>query len=564
MLGSVPSTPPRSDRPDDNPAAAATTPDADLDGEAGNSTPNASNSTPNEGGSIPNAGGSIPNARGERGPAPPEPGPRAGAPWLIAGTLAIVLLALASRYGYHRDELYFLLCGRNLAWGFVDQPPFSPLVARLADLVAPHSLLALRTPSALTAAGCVLLVVAITREIGGGRAAQTLAAVLAATSGATFAAGHLLTTTLFDVAFWLGALWLTIRMLRTGNPRWALAIGVVLGVGALNKYLVGLLAIGLVAGLLIAGPRRLLLNRWVLAGAVVAVLIALPNLIWQISHDFPELHVAQDISGGDSSYSGRLNAVVYQLVLISPVALPIWIAGVVTLLRRPAWRVYRSLAWAWIVVFGLIVLAGGKPYYDIALLLMLTGVGSVATVDWWARGRTAVRKSLLAFGIVLCAMVNAVLLLPTLPADRLPAAVVAINYDAGETIGWPAFTDSIAAVYRGLPADQRDRAVILTNNYGEAGALSYYGPSRNLPSVYSGHNSMADFGSPPPGKDVVVAVGWDDSAELRTWFTDVRRAGTVDERVDVDNDENGGPIWVCIGLRQPWSTLWNADIRRTG
>ncbi|MFC3502906.1 ArnT family glycosyltransferase [Micromonospora krabiensis] len=495
---------------------------------------------------------------------PPEPGPRTRGPWLVAAAVTAVLLALATRYGYHRDELYFLLCGRHLDWGYVDQGPLVPALARLADTVAPGNLLVLRTPSALIAGGCALLVAAIARQFGAGRGAQTFAALLAGSSGLVLASGHLLSTTTVDMVVWLAAALCAVRVLRTGDTRWALLLGLVLGVGMLNKLLPALLAAGLLAGIVIAGPRRLLRDRWVLAGAGLALLLAAPNLVWQAAHGFPQLSVAASIADGDSSYSGRLDAFTLQFVIVSPYAVPIWIAGLVALLRRPGWRAYRALAWAWLVVVVVVLAAGGKGYYDAPLLLVLTAAGAIVTLAWVNRRATTARRVLLVLAALPFLAPNAVLLLPTLPADRLPGFVVDVNYDAGETIGWPAFADSLATVHRALPTEQRQRAVILTSNYGEAGAVARYGPERGLPAAYSGHNSMVDFGRPPDDADVVIAVGWERPDQLREWFTDVTLAGRVDQRVDVDNEENGGPIWLCTGLREPWAAIWRTEVRHAG
>ncbi|WP_405432746.1 glycosyltransferase family 39 protein [Micromonospora sp. NBC_00617] len=494
----------------------------------------------------------------------PKPGPRALGPWLVAAATSVTLLLLAGRYGYHRDELYFLLCGRHLAWGYVDQGPLVPALARLLDTIAPGNLVVLRTPSALLAGVAVLLVAAIARELGGGRGGQTFAAVLAALSGIVLAGGHLLSTTTVDLLVWLAVAWFAVRLLRTGDSRWALALGLVLGVGMLNKLLPALLAVGLLAGVVIAGPRRLLRDRWVLAAAGTAVLLAAPNLIWQAAHGFPQLGVAASISGGDSSYSGRLDALTLQLVIISPYAVPIWIAGLVALLRRPAWRAYRAVGWAWVVVVGIVLVAGGKGYYDAPLLLVLTAAGAVVTAAWASRGAAWLRRGVLAVGAVLFLLPTVVLLLPVLPADRLPSFVVDVNYDAGETIGWPEFADSVATVHRGLPPQERSRAVILTGNYGEAGAIARYGPARGLPRAYSGHNSMVDFGQPPADADVAIVVGWERPDALNAWFRECTPAGRVDQRVEVDNDENGGPILVCRGLRRPWAQIWDTEVRHTG
>ncbi|MGC1211463.1 MAG: glycosyltransferase family 39 protein, partial [Micromonospora sp.] len=318
--------------------------------------------------------------------APPPPGPRTAAPWLVAGAVTTVLLLLAGRYGYHRDELYFLLCGRHLDWGYVDQGPLVPALARLTDTVAPGNLVALRTPSALIAGAAVVLVAALAREFGAGRGAQLFAAFLAAVAGIVLGPGHLLSTTIIDLLVWLAAAWCAVRMLRTGDSRWALGVGLALGVGMFNKLLPALLAVGLLAGVAIAGPRRLLRDRWVLAAAGLLVLLAAPNLLWQAAHGFPQLTVASSISGGNSSYSGRFEAIVLQLEIISPYAVPIWIAGLVALLRRPTWRAYREIGWAWLVVFAIVLLGGGKGYYDAPLLLVLTAAGALVTAEWAGRG----------------------------------------------------------------------------------------------------------------------------------------------------------------------------------
>ncbi|MFU8851764.1 glycosyltransferase family 39 protein [Micromonospora sp. SL1-18] len=495
---------------------------------------------------------------------PPPPGPRTAGPWLVGGAVTAALLLLAGRYGYHRDELYFLLCGRHLDWGYADQGPLVPALARLADTIAPGNLVVLRTPSALIAGAAVVLVAAIAREFGGGRGAQLLAAFLGAVAGIVLTPGHLLSTTTVDLLVWLAAAWCAVRMLRTGDSRWALGIGLALGAGMLNKLLPALLAVGLLAGVAIAGPRRLLRDRWVHAAAGIVVVLAAPYLVWQAAHGFPQLSVASQIAGGDSSYSGRLDAILLKLVIISPVAVPIWIAGLVALLRRPAWQAYRAIGWAWPVVFAIVLLAGGKGYYDAPLLLVVTAAGAVVTTDWAGRGLIRARQALLAAGAAVAVTGSVILLLPVLPADRLPGFVVDVNYDAGETIGWPAFTDSLAAVHRGLPPEQRQRAVILTGNYGEAGAVARYGPQRGLPRAYSGHNSMVAFGRPPEGADVVIAVGWAHPDQLRGWFTEVTEAGRIDQRVDVDNDENGLPIFVCRGLRRPWAQIWETEVRHAG
>jgi len=422
----------------------------------------------------------------------------------------------------------------------------APFIARLA----PDDLVWLRMPSALLSAGTVVLTAAIAREFGGAPSAQVMAAAIAAVSATVLATGHLHTTTTFDVFAWVAICWLVARALRTGDTRLVTIAGAVAGLDLLNKYLVGALGLALAGGLLIAGPRRWLRDPWVLGGAALALLIASPNLVWQATHDWPQLDMAQSLSTGDTSYGGRLVFVGLQFVLISPFLVPIQVAGAVMLFRRPP---FRALAWTWALVNALFLVVGGKGYYTAGLLLMLAAAGSVVTVEWWSRSRA--RQVLVAVAVAASAAAHTVMFLPVLPPDQLPDAILAVNYDAGETIGWPAFADSVASVHRSLPPDEQARAVILTRNYGEAGALARYGPSRDLPRAYSGHNSMVDFGMPPAGADVVIVVGFNER-RLDELFSSVRRAGEVDLGFDIDNDENGIPLWVCREPRASWPQLW--------
>ena len=228
---------------------------------------------------------------------PPElPGLATGPVAGIAALLAALLIAFSGRYGYHRDELYFIACGRHLAWGYPDQPPFVPLVARLMTDLAPGSLVVLRLPSALAAAALILLTGLLTRELGGRRAAQVLACAAVALAPLVTAASHLLSTTTFDLPAWALLLWLLIRILRTGDQRLWLAAGLAAGVGLLDTDLVAFLIIAVVVALAIAGPRAPLRSPWFYAGGLIALAAWAPYLAWQASHGWPELKVAHSIA----------------------------------------------------------------------------------------------------------------------------------------------------------------------------------------------------------------------------------------------------------------------------
>ena len=245
-----------------------------------------------------------------------------------------MLVAFAGRYGYHRDELYFLEAGRHLAWGYPDQPPLAPLVARLMNDVAPGSVTVLRLPSAIVAAAIVPVTAALTRQLGGERGAQLLAAGSAGVSLIVLGAGHILSTTTFNLLAWVLILLLVVAILRGGDERLWLAVGLLAGGGLLDDALVAFLMAALLGGIAIVGPRRTFCSPWLWVGGVIAAAMWAPYLLWQARHGWPELTVSRGIANGASgSSTPRWLLLPEQLVIVGVFLAPVWIAGLVRLLR---------------------------------------------------------------------------------------------------------------------------------------------------------------------------------------------------------------------------------------
>ncbi|MGC0422020.1 ArnT family glycosyltransferase [Embleya sp. AB8] len=493
----------------------------------------------------------------------PAPPPRALPP-LAKGPIALIMIAvftvqaaLSSRYGFHRDELYFVVAGRHLAWGYVDQPPLTPLLARASGELFGDQPQDLRIFAALACAATVLVVAAIAREFGTGRAGQVLAAACAAGSGIVLGVGHLWSTATLDIVAWLLVAWALLRLLRTGDDRWWLAVGAAVGGAMLNKYLVGYLVVALLVGLLAVGPRDLLRGGRLYAGVAIAALLSAPGLLWQATHGWPQFTVAGGISTDDGT-TNRIMFVPLQIAYLSPLFVPIWVAGGRRLWRSPELAWARSIVPGYAVLCVLVIASGGKPYYALPLLLVLVAAGCEPIVQTIA-SRPA-RRVQMGSTLVVATLISALLALPLLPAGSVNA-VIDINPEQGEQIGWPELADAAAVAWARIPPEQRARAVLFAGNYGEAGALDRYGRPRGLPKPYSGHMSFADWGPPPDRANGPIVVVREGEVTARfQGFVDCHLVTRVDNGKGVDNEEQHAVVELCAGTSKPWSRLW-PDLR---
>jgi hypothetical protein len=353
---------------------------------------------------------------------------------------------------------------------------------------------------------------------------------------------------------WVAVVLLVARLLGGGDARQWLLVGLVVGLGLENKNLVLILVGALACGCLIDRRFDLARSPWLFAAAALAILLWLPNLLWQAHHGWPQLELADQI-GNEDPIGNRVGLLPLQLLLIGPLLAPLWIAGLWWLLRRAEARPYRPLGIAYLTLLVVVLVAGGKPYYTMGLLVALLGAGAVVAEQRLVAGRTTRRRLGVLIGI--SAAVAAAITLSVVPVGQLhQTPVAAINEDAIETVGWPAFASTVASVWTRLPPAERADAVVFTGNYGEAGAIARYGPALGISRAYSGHNAFWRFGRPPDGSRPVIVVGYDRLRSLQGTFTGCRRAARIDNGVDLDNEEQDGAVWLCSDTAEPWSALW--------
>lgn len=501
-------------------------------------------------------------------------GDAAGLPRFAAGPvggaalMAVAILLVVGGGGYHRDELYFLEASKHIAWGYVDQPPLSVGFVWLSHALFGNSLVGLRSFPALADGAMVVGTGLLARELGARRFAQGLAALCLAVSP-LLAAGHLAGPTIYDIAGWTFVSWLVVRILRTGDERLWIAIGLVVGVALMNKETILFVVGALVVGLVVNGQSRVLRSPWLLGGAVIALLVWSPNIAWQIQHGWPTVEMSRNLRAEHSGIGYAAPFLVIQLLLPGWWAAPVWIGGLLALWREVRFRDYRSFAVAYSLLFALlIVFIADRPYYIAGLYPVLFAAGSIVAegvvggsrrfLSHRAPGRRVIWRSKRAatIWVLVPAVLSIPMTLPVLPAGALALVPLqTVNYNLGEVLGWPELAAAVAGVYRSLPPGQRRLTTIVTANYGEAGAIDRYGPSLGLPRAYSGHNSYWWWGPPVPSLGVTIAIGF-DRGELTPFFGQVRLARRFTSPSGIDNDENGAPIWVGSDQLRPWPRIW--------
>jgi 4-amino-4-deoxy-L-arabinose transferase-like glycosyltransferase len=461
---------------------------------------------------------------------------------VAAAALAVfVVLTLTSNgYGFDRDELYFAML--HPAWGYVDQPPLVPLLAHaLTHTVGGSGPWLLRIPASLFAAASVVVTALTARELGGDTRAQAWTAWGYAGTSAVLGFGHVLLTSSADLLFWPLVSLLVIRAELRRRPELWLVAGAVAGVATYNKLLIGWLLAGLALGYLLVGPRDRLRSPWVIGGSALALLLAVPNLAYQVVNGWPQLEMGQALADNNADFT-RWFMWVFLIVILGPPLVVVWLAGLGELWNRAELRCF-------VVAFGLVVGltfgAAAQPHYPAFLMPTLFAAGVVAMVERLDRGW--LWRGLFALNAAVALVVS----LPLLPVGVLAhTPIPGMNIVAADSVGWPAYVDQIGAVYDSLPAS--DRAVVVTSNYGEAGAVAHYRP--DLP-VYSGQNALYDQARPADDVTTVVFVGaqFEYAADL---FASCEIRDRLDSGTDVDNEEQGEPVAVCRDPREPWSQTW--------
>jgi hypothetical protein len=491
-------------------------------------------------------------------------------PALLLGAATLTLHLWANGgYDFFRDELYFIVCGRHLAWGYVDQPPLVPLIARAAQTLFGNSLLGLRLVPALGAAALVALSADAARRLGGGIFARWLAGLAVLTVPVFRLDGLLLSTDSLQPLLWLAATLALIEAVERRRPAAWYALGAVAGIAMLDKYMIAFFLAAAAIGLVLTPERRIFLRPapWLAAG--LALLIALPNLLWQQTHGWPFLELGAAAAGGKNVAYSPVDWLVQQIVTLGPATAPIWLTGLASFAFRPRFAAARWIAIAWAVLMVVMMLVHGKPYYPAGIYPILLAGGAVA-IEAAIRNRAA-RLAVAAF-TALGGLIILPFALPILPVDRFIAYEDAIGLkpQSGEKLalgalpqyyadmfGWRAMAAAVGRAYQALPAEDQARAVFFAGNYGEAGAIDVFGGPWHLPPAISGHNNYYLWG--PDGHDGSVVLRFSRAShdELLEAYESAEPLARLEDPYAMPY-ESGLTLWLCRNRRVSLAEQWAA------
>ena len=444
--------------------------------------------------------------------------------WYIAGSVTLLQLLTANRYGYFGDEMYHMACGEHLAWGYVDQPPLIALATWFTRHVFGTSLFAVHLLPAICGFVLVWLTGVIARELGGGRFAQALAALCSACAGVYLVLFHIFTMNAFEPLLWMGCAYVVIRIIKTSNQKLWLWFGVLAGIGLENKYSMAVFGFAVVVGLLLTPERKAFAHKWIWLAGLIAFVIFLPNLLWNIQHHFPFLELMRNIraSGRDVVFTpaGYLKA---QIFLMTPVTFPVWFLGALYFFFWRDGKPYRVLGWAFVTILAVFIVMHGKDYYATPVYPMVLAGGAIVIEKFSSRrGQFWVKPAAVAM-VLLGTLPFLPLFVPVLspesflryqaklpfqiqPDEKSMAAEPMPHYYSA-CFGWEEMVKAVAQAYYSVPQQQRADVAIFAHNYAAAGAIDLIGPKYGLPKAISGHQSYWLWGPRNYSGQTVIVVG---------------------------------------------------------
>jgi len=514
--------------------------------------------------------------------------------WAIALAKLVFHIYFNNRYGYFRDEFDYMSCGDHLQWGYVDQPPLIPFLIHICRVVLGDSLRSIRFIPALASSLLVVQTAVLARELGGRRYAVLLSAVCAVIVPQYLSNGSLLGTNCLEPNLWMGCAYFAILAIKQDNPRYWLGFGVSAGIGLENKYTIAIFGLGIVVGLLLTEQRRTLLNKWIWLGGLAAFLIFLPNLLWNIHYDWPFVQLMRAIRAeGRDVVWGPAQFFFQQVLVTNPLVAPLWLGGLFALLFSARLRPYRLLGWSYLVTYTVLFLLHGKNYYLAPIYPMLLAAGAVALEHWLDRPgldrpgldhprldrpeSTAPRLQWLKPTIVIVLVASGIHLMPIvvpvlspdhflaytktlpfkLPLNEYSHMRAALPQWYADQFGWKEIADEAEVAWNRIPVDQRFDCAIFAQDYGQAGAVDFFGRAHGLPPALSGDRTYWLWGPHGYSGNCMIVLG-DRRERLQQLFNQVEYVGTSADNPWALESQIG--VYICKGakfgtLTQIWPQL---------
>ena len=486
----------------------------------------------------------------------------------LSGIKLLVHLLTSEQYGYFRDEFYYIAASKHLDFGYVDFPPFIALVTRLVRGTLGESLLALHLLPALSGAVLVFLTGWMARQLGANQFGQGLAALATLIAPQFLGVNSLLTMDSFDVIFWGFALYILMLIFRDERPKTWLWFGLVVGLGLTNKVTLLYFSLAMVIGLALTTQRKHFRSFWLYIGGAIAVAFLIPYLIWNAMHGWPTVEFWA--AYGNKVYQASpLDFFLQQILIMHPLTFPLWTMGLVYCFSKRG-ATYRPFGWMYVVLFLIFMLQHAKNYFLAPIYPVLFAAGAVSFEQFATMGRRAWLRPAYVILLVIGGIVIAPLAIPVLPVQATVRYVQSTSgtnvksekFDTGvlpqhfaDRFGWGEMAAAVGEVYHSLSATDQANACIFTGNYGEAGALEFYGPRMGLPHVISGHNNYYIWGPDDCSGKTVILIGAGDLTDLRQVFSDVQEVSRTECKYCMPY-ENHLPIYVAHGLKAPLEQLW--------
>jgi len=494
----------------------------------------------------------------------------------VAIIVALVSIAihffvnLFTAYGIFRDELYYLACSNNLDWSYVDQPVLSILVLKVNSILFGDSLFAIRLLPALCHAVLILITGLMVKEFEGNNFSVLLACITILFIPVYESIFNFYSMNCLDILFWSASIYLLIKIIKSGNQKLWILFGVLIGLGLQNKYSVAFMCIGIFIAILFTPFRKIYIQKWIWFSATVAFIIFMPHIIWQIANHFPTLEFINNAKLHKNVPLNPLDFLKEQFMTLNPVNTIVWLPGLIYFLFSKKVRQFQFFGLAYIIIFLFLALQNSKPYYLTPVYPILFVGGAVVIGNFILNRNFNWLKPVLIITIIIGGIFSAPLAMPVLSPESFINYSQSIGLTPGgeehdqndnklgqhysDMFGWKEMADSVAKVYLSLPVEERKKCAIFGQDYGQAGAIDYFGKKFGLPNAICAHNSYWLWGTRNWDGQILIVIGGDEE-DYKEYFREYYRAGTIDHPY-ARSFERHLPIYVVKGLKKPVKEIW--------